>query len=72
MRETILAQIHDKELLDRLDIQQNDFSQEQIRLFKENPEVYRKLVKEADRIFNDKYKVVGESSSSTQTPYSCV
>lgn len=59
MRETILAQVEDKALLEELSITQNDFTPEQKRKFKEDPVVYRRLVKEADRIFNDKYKVVG-------------
>ncbi|KIY02270.1 uncharacterized protein Z520_02408 [Fonsecaea multimorphosa CBS 102226] len=62
MRETILAQIQDEDLLEKLAIKQNDFTPEQIHLFKENPELYLRLIKAADRVFNDKYKVLISSS----------
>lgn len=57
-REMILARVQDKDLLDRLSIFEEAYSEEQRQLFKDRPDLYQKLIKASDQVFNDKYKVV--------------
>ena len=57
----ILAKVQDKDLLDRLSIFEEAYSEEQRQLFKDRPDLYQKLIKASDQVFNDKYKVVRNS-----------
>jgi hypothetical protein len=56
--EMICSQVGDQALLDKASIEGNKFAPKQIRLFKEALENYHQWAKNADRAFNDKYKVV--------------
>jgi hypothetical protein len=57
----ILAQVADKDLLDKLGMDKEAYSERQKQMFKDDPELYLRLIKVSDKIFNDKYKVVSDA-----------